>query len=669
MLKQIGTWKLRWKIFTIGLVLLIAVVTLTDAQDKKPPEKPTQTIEARQAKVEPLQQKDIVTDDTVAGDIVEVMDSDVPVGAFMMRSTKESPYDYYPPNLIEFLGVYEGTCGDHAIRFSTSRKCVFEGDPGYELLPGEPCIIRDDIVMERVNRKNALYKTSNTSAYLVCFEVRIPPTQLHPDNQPDYPSLVGKLTPLNDGRVLIEFERYCDEQRKDTPVHEALKVMIGQVVRDPSGISLVIPKNEIWEEVRIKKTEDEIPRRSGPQPMSAGLPEVLAVPAGSLPLPQDSQDKIYHVIIYKVQSSIDPAVVQDLIKSQVSENARVALDIKTNSFICTGNEDDHKKLQLLFDTLNKIPIPKPEPVYQYQVPQQVFAFPETVQGDRMMIYRLLYTSAREIEKQLQELFPTIIINIETATNSLLISAPPSEFEAIREKVRELDVKENTKSIKVYQLKNTGAGKTAEQIGELMPTIKIAHDARTNALIVTGTPAEHKIIEKLLEGMDREAAPANGIPSVYQQPIAPNPYSRSPQRQVPADPIAGKYLAIRDSDGETGSETENGNATRFGLELTADGNQPITGGFYRIVQYSGGLPGDGYEDGMTRTLGTATLQGGTLVIEWDLEHDGTSYKPIERYGRDTGRIIRDGDNVLLLLLPNATNKPIIATKVGEYTITN
>jgi len=66
----------------------------------------------------------------------------------------------------------------------------------------------------------------------------------------------------------------------------------------------------------------------------------------------------------------------------------------------------------------------------------------------------------------------------------------------------------------YQLKNTGAGKTAEQIGELMPTIKIAYDARTNALIVTGTPAEHKIIAKLLEGMDREKPLTDGIVPVY-----------------------------------------------------------------------------------------------------------------------------------------------------------
>ena len=35
MLKQMGTWKLRWKILAFGLVLLIAAVTLTDAQDKK----------------------------------------------------------------------------------------------------------------------------------------------------------------------------------------------------------------------------------------------------------------------------------------------------------------------------------------------------------------------------------------------------------------------------------------------------------------------------------------------------------------------------------------------------------------------------------------------------------------------------------------------------------
>jgi len=208
------------------------------------------------------------------------------------------------------------------------------------------------------------------------------------------------------------------------------------------------------------------------------------------------------------------------------------------------------------------------------------------------------------------------------------------------------------------------------------TAVIVPEAISNSLIIQASPAEHKIVEKLIEGMDREAGKpkdnqsrdgniavglaSNGAPSLILPEHNPLTLPRRPvaSENTPADPIAGKYLAvIKEEDGESG---------RLEIELTADDNQPIAGRLYSIVINSHA------DDGQNvRLLGSATLENrNTLNFAWEIIRevlDGktryTLIPPEAETVPKTARIFSDDDKILLLFA-NSKDKIIIATKVGE-----
>ena len=222
---------------------------------------------------------------------------------------------------------------------------------------------------------------------------------------------------------------------------------------------------------------------------------------------------------------------------------------------------------------------------------------------------------------------------------------------------------------VYRLLHRSPEQAEDLIRNMFPMLSIQTERSTNSVIVTCSREEKEIVREILQKAD--------VPAVAE-PVPPQP----------SDPFAGKYLI-------EGNNDEAGN--RSGLELTYLGNNRSpqrllsdnmrwtndATGTYRIVQYAGGLPGDGYDETQGRMIGTATLDGNKLSIDWEVVHDGKRYLPITKNvvmdGEEptpiTGKFVRDGDTTLLMLLlpdtrPGLTDVPgvrfvsTVAVKVGE-----
>ncbi len=460
-------------------------------------------------------------------------------------------------------------------------------------------------------------------------------------------------------------------------------------------------------------------------------------------------------VVYELPPSADADRVLKMFGALVDDNendmSRLSPDKK--KITIHGRESAHEKIKMLLDMFKSPP-------------------PVGIQR-KEMAYRLLNVNAVEVAKNIQPLLPNAVIKPENDTNSLLVSAPPEEFETIRKMIEMMDqapAKQNeipTLRMKLagpdeveqgkeetYRLHLTNVGKSdlkdlkmtlihngevkgetsipeikrgedrildlfiaplekdenvtleirvevAGRTGTLKRTIKvvdpdvftvavykIAHvdaqivlnvlqtvlkdspdvrlsfDARTNSVIAVGKKPDHEKIREIVETFSPPASPETQSP-YGNPPSQVNPGVASAPQPIPVapDPIVGRYLAVTEAD------------ERMGIELTRTGendvfaqgwpipNQSPPAPKYRVVMYHGGLPGDGYEEGMPREIGSATLDGSRLNITLELVHDGKRYLTIPETNM-TWKLLLDGDATLLVVGEEGDSKPTIAVKVKD-----
>ena len=213
------------------------------------------------------------------------------------------------------------------------------------------------------------------------------------------------------------------------------------------------------------------------------------------------------------------------------------------------------------------------------------------------------------------------------------------------------------AVAVYTLKSIPAETALPVLQTALkdrPDVKIMAKHDTNSIIVHGRNADHEKAREVITTLDKTPPMVN-----------PGTTSTLPwYGPTPPDPVAGKYLAT-DEDGR-----------QIGFELTRQEAAPALQGWplpnttmpspttYRIVMYEGGLPDDGFKEDRGRMIGTATFNGHKLDVEWELSHDGKRYNVLTSE-RQSGRLLRDGETMLLLLSSGENNtEGMVAAKVKE-----
>jgi beta-lactamase regulating signal transducer with metallopeptidase domain len=555
MLKQIGTWKLRWKLLALGLVLLIAVVTLTDAKPKPQNDVNAQSVDeaaatdAADADVSALQQElnqlKLNLDYALAALQAKELE---------LERTKEMMQDLQnPPTLV--------SPGQFAIPLR---------EP---LEPPQPV---------PPNREFRAYQLKNRSIEQADEILRKEMPTLSIISNSERKTLVVSAS-REEHEAVRELLQKAEMERDYIP-----NLRISLTSRSP-----FVQGDEQTCQLRLSNTGDKdmadlklIIISNGIEKANTLIETLKAHEERELDVVVDSKEVNSNTLELEVQ-----VADADGRTCSLKKIIELLQPIELSNIV-----GDHA-------VVNPANLPVQVPVPHDPVPQMVQQVQKTKKS--VMVYRLLYRSPEQAEDLIRNMFPMLSIQTERSTNSVIVTCSREEKEIVREILQKADV-----------------------------------------------------------------------PAVAE-PVPPQP----------PDPFAGKYL-IEGHDDEAGK--------RSGLELTYLGNNRSpqrllsdnmrwtndATGTYRIVQYAGGLPGDGYDESQGRMIGTATLDGNKLSIDWEVVHDGKRYLPLHKEvitgdnpDTITGKFVRDGDTTLLMLLlpdtrPGLTDVPgvrfvsTVAVKVGE-----
>ena len=232
MLNQLGTWKLRYKILATILVLPLFLAASTVAQDRTAKEIKA---EIKRLKVELKNAKD-----------AEKQASTGLLGTIYKRGDDDKlPSDFL---LLQFLGTYEGAEGKNKIEFSLCTNVIRQDDPEYGQLDG-PSFEVFTSGRESHNR----YKISRNLQVTIQRKM-----------QGRYDEMFfGILKYISENEMELKVVYQINNGRGDK-VSDALEKLPVKVIRDGEEITLEIPKNKVWDEIRVKRVVTIIPCHQTP---------------------------------------------------------------------------------------------------------------------------------------------------------------------------------------------------------------------------------------------------------------------------------------------------------------------------------------------------------------------------------------------------------------------
>ncbi|HUU60008.1 MAG TPA: secretin N-terminal domain-containing protein, partial [Phycisphaerae bacterium] len=231
-----------------------------------------------------------------------------------------------------------------------------------------------------------------------------------------------------------------------------------------------------------------------------------------------SQTKSYPLKFAKATEIVD--VLQTMLtgavrgrpgRAQGGQEVRLAAAGGINAILVQGPPDKHALAEELIKTLDR---------------------EEMGAGAMVQIVRLKNAQADSLAKAVTSSLRTqqargaspadqVTVTAETNSNSVLVRGPAADMPAVIEMIRKIDSDSDSGEVQVriFPLQNSEATELAATVGRLFqdmirqqqrtrrsaatPPFSVAADDRTNALVVSTTPAYFALVEGLLEKLDKE----------------------------------------------------------------------------------------------------------------------------------------------------------------------
>ena len=304
MIRDMGTWKIRWTLIAALFALLLGAVTLTDAQQPLTKQQIRSQIEMLERDIQQLKEAEIVAED----DPEESSPRTPFQGKRVLHAspTRDSSESKQSGTFDDFYGKYTGFEGDKPIAFELYRQLVTLNVPG---TMGDGQIV---------------YMPLTTSlAQIVIYKNGFPHGGgfTHDD---DWYS--GSYTLIKENELTICLYDYYMNNNERKTVPEALKELTAKVIRDGDDITLEIPKNDEWEEVRVTKVKK----------------------------PEQNELNKQIITVYVIKNA-DPKTVLSVMQTMLAgmPEVHLQLDPKTNDLIVLGTEAVHVKVREILKTLDK----------------------------------------------------------------------------------------------------------------------------------------------------------------------------------------------------------------------------------------------------------------------------------------------------------------------------
>ncbi len=227
MIRQIGTWKLRWKIFAMVAVLCLGAATLTDAKEKKPKKSAADI----QKKIDKLQTQLQKAKDAEHGAI------------YKPEKMPSQDDERFPKNFpsLKFIGDYSGMEGDRPIDFSLNIRAITADDPIFSRSTGKKFEV--DRIEYTISKE--LFATVYRGGF-------------SKDKKIQDDVYLGRLRYVNSNELELCVVKHFKDNADQKSIPDALKKLSVKVIRDGDKVvTLEIPKNDVWGEIHVTRTVRE----------------------------------------------------------------------------------------------------------------------------------------------------------------------------------------------------------------------------------------------------------------------------------------------------------------------------------------------------------------------------------------------------------------------------
>jgi len=327
MIQHSGTWKPHWTLLAALFATLLGAVTLTDAQQPLSKQQIRAQIDMLERDLQKLKEAEKVADDEPEDHLLL---SPFPGQRVLYSSpTRDSSESKSPGTFDDFYGTYVGFEGDKPIAFELYRQHVTRNVPETRA-DGQIVYMPVTETLSQI----AIYKNcSQSSEGEFIFER-------------DRNWYSGSYTMVKENQLHIELFEYYVNNKEKKPVPETLKnltvIFYKVLIPTPNGEMrlqecLASPKNDVWDEIRVKKMKEEVPNASSAEKTVA----------------PEKEKSIIRTYFFK---HADPETVLKVMQTMFAETpeVRLALDPNTNHLVVLGNASVHEKVVEVLKTLDGV---------------------------------------------------------------------------------------------------------------------------------------------------------------------------------------------------------------------------------------------------------------------------------------------------------------------------
>jgi len=202
----------------------------------------------------------------------------------------------------------------------------------------------------------------------------------------------------------------------------------------------------------------------------------------------------------------------------------IVSDSRTNSLVIASNQEDYEAIQKLVDQLSQQKLSPMLDIYQVSVKNNdATKMAETIQN--VLDKRLENSRDPDAKEQPSD---RVFVIADPLTRMLLVVASKSNYDEVVSLANKLDTPPPVDGvIRVYYVKNIDVAKAEQTITNLfekgvytpgvnkkdlpesMQTVTVIPDIRSSSLIVSTSPENYAIIEKVLSEIDRSETPMAG----------------------------------------------------------------------------------------------------------------------------------------------------------------
>ena len=284
-----------------------------------------------------------------------------------------------------------------------------------------------------------------------------------------------------------------DKVRASVPQPDAREVRVHTVARMPAAAMLDLLPSDLIENVSI--------RRQGQNLVVSGSPRqqvdlAAAIKRIEVQLPAPAADTAPVVQVHTVRN-MSAADLVEILPPAIIEG--ISIRRKDQNLIVSGNARQQANLAAAIERIDA------------QLPGT-----EDGAAPELRVYKLKFASASSADRLVESLLPDVTSILDSGSQSVVVTATPSEHQRVTKMIEQLDQPETTeKATRVYTFQHCNPAPAQTVLAGLFPDAVISVDTNVMKLVATATADQHLQIAQVCEQLDQVSEEQQPVSRIYQ----------------------------------------------------------------------------------------------------------------------------------------------------------